>query len=335
MTDTGGNADERVILGLDTSNYRTSMAVVTPGERILLNERRLLSVDSGQRGLRQSDAVYLHLKQIKRMEDLVWDALSGKRLEAVAASRAPRGTEDSYMPVFEVGETVGRLLAAAHGVPFVATDHQRGHLRAAQIGTPLNQAAHFLAMHLSGGTTDLLAVHGQNILSLGTGMDLHAGQLVDRIGVAMGLPFPAGPELEKLAVRGQARGLLGCSMEKDDLCCHLSGAETKALGWIREGRMSGEDIAREVYDLLARTAARMLSAGLRKTGLREALVFGGIASSPLFRRMLKERVDKAGRGPEIFFGDPELSGDNAVGVAMIGADACLREGLAARGRTKI
>ena len=175
-----------------------------------------------------------------------------------------------------------------------------------------------LALHLSGGTTDLLEADGDRITQIGGSADLHAGQLVDRAGVAMGLPFPSGEALEALARNGKSEGRLGCSMERGDLTCHLSGAETKVQQWLKEGRMSREDIAREIYDLLARTLARMLKAGAEKTGLKKALVTGGVAASALLRQLLEERRLKTRGCPEIVFGKPEMSGDNAVGVALIG-----------------
>jgi N6-L-threonylcarbamoyladenine synthase len=210
------------------------------------------------------------------------------------------------------------MMAAMLGVPFFATTHQRGHLAAAAMGTPMADMRDFLALHLSGGTTDLLEVHEDRVTQIGGSLDLHAGQLVDRAGVAMGLPFPAGPALEELALRGESRGLLGCSMERNDLDCHFSGAEAQITRWIQAGDMRQENIAREIYDLLARTIARMLSAGRKATGMQTALVTGGVASSELFRSMLEKRLSAIRNRPEIVFGEPEMSGDNAVGVALAG-----------------
>jgi N6-L-threonylcarbamoyladenine synthase len=225
------------------------------------------------------------------------------------------------MPVFRVGETAGGILAAALGVPFFLTSHQQGHLAAAAHGTKAAGRKELLAMHLSGGTTDLLYMREDGIRQLGGSKDLHAGQLVDRAGVAMGLPFPSGPELESLARKGRSEARLGCSLDSGDTACHLSGAETMVQRWIRDESLKKEDIALEIYDLLARTFARMLKAGAGITGEKEALVTGGIASSPLFREMLAERCRKTRGAPETVFGSEELSGDNAVGTALIGADA--------------
>ena len=223
------------------------------------------------------------------------------------------------MPVFQAGHTAGCILAAALNVPFYETTHQCGHLAAALQGTCLENEERLLAVHLSGGTTDLLALQKGTLTQIGGSADLHAGQLVDRAGVAMGLGFPAGEALEVLAVRGRSEGRLGCSMEEGGLTCHLSGAETQVQRWIREGSIPREDIAREIYDLLARTLVRMLQAGTGKTGIRGALITGGVAASALLRQMLEERRKKSRNCPEIVFGKPEMSGDNAVGVALIGA----------------
>ena len=305
------------VLGLDTSNYRTSAALVDEDGTVLMNYRKLLPVPSGERGLRQNEAVFAHLRQLNEAADTLREAAKGT-IAAVAASLSPRDGSESYMPVFMAGASFGRLTAAALGVPFIGTTHQRGHLAAAKAGTELDRAENYLALHLSGGTTDLLEVHGAGIAQIGGSLDLHAGQLVDRAGVAMGLGFPAGPELEMLALQGNSRGLLGCSMSDGDLTCHFSGAESQVQRWIKEGKVNREDTAREIYDVLARSTARMLAAGAEKTGLDSALVTGGVASSPLFRMMLVQRITARRSSLKIVFGQPEMSGDNAVGVALIG-----------------
>ena len=307
-----------VVIGIDTSNYRTSLSAVTTDGVIVLNHRTLVPVSHGDRGLRQSDAVFSHIRQLQSVDNLLRETAANYRIIAVAASVSPADGETSYMPVFQAGKTIGQLIAACLNIPFFPTTHQRGHLAAAAAGTELSDAERYLAMHLSGGTTDLLLVDHDSIRRIGCGLDLHAGQLVDRAGVAMGLGFPAGPELEQLALNGTEHSLLGCSMDGNDLNCHFSGAEAQISRWIRAGNRSREDIACEVYSLLARTFARMASAGYRDSGIRQLLVTGGIASSPLFRRMFTERIAKLRQPVNPVFGKPEFCGDNAVGVALIG-----------------
>ena len=171
----------------------------------------------------------------------------------------------------------------------------------------------------------MLAMDGESLKLIGGTLDLHAGQLVDRIGVHLGLPFPAGPHLEELARQGEAKAMLPASMADKDLHCHFSGAETQLIRLMDHGEISRVDAAREIYDLLARTVARMIVAGRRKTGFDQALVAGGVASSQLFRQVLVQRAGKLDRHLKIYFGKPEYSGDNAVGAALLALDK-LRKG---------
>jgi len=199
------------------------------------------------------------------------------------------------------------------------TSHQQGHVAAGLIGHKQPEDT-FVALHLSGGTTELLSCENGKLTLLGGCADLHAGQVVDRVGVAMGLPFPAGPHLEKLAMRyeGKVESLLPVSMEKDGLTCHLSGVETRAQQWIKEGKMCHDQIAAEVFDVLARTVARLLTGACQKAKAKKALVVGGVASSTLLREQLRRRLAKQRVQMEVLFGQPQYSADNAAGVAAIG-----------------
>lgn len=308
----------QIVIGLDTSCYTTSVAAVTVDGQVLASCRKLLPVKMGERGLRQSEAVFIHVRQLpERLEELgVY--VKGHDIVAVCASRQPRDEEESYMPVFQVGDAQARGLAAMLGVPCFASTHQRGHVAAAMVDSGVAEGD-LLAVHLSGGTTELLSLRGDELTLLGGTLDLHAGQFVDRVGVALGLSFPAGPHLEKLAVQGKSEAKLPANMADGDLHCHFSGAETQVQRWIKQGDMPREDIAREVYDLLARTVSRMILAGSRDTGIRQVLIAGGVASSQLFRQLVTERIHKKDKSFRVCFGKPEYSGDNAVGAALIGA----------------
>ena len=307
-----------VVVGLDTSCYTTSAAAVATDGRVVASCRRLLPVAAGERGLRQSEAVFIHVRQLPEMLEQLGKQLVACRIVAVCASARPRDEESSYMPVFHVGDAQARGLAAMLGVPCFASTHQRGHIAAAMVDSGA-MPGDLLALHLSGGTTELLSLRGDELTLLGGTLDLHAGQLVDRTGVALGLPFPAGPHLEALARKGQSEARLPASLEEHDLRCHFSGAEAQLQRWIAQGTLSPEDTAMEVYDLLARTVARMLVAGAKRTGIRQALVAGGVASSALFRELLARRVGQRDKHLRVYFGKPEYSGDNAVGAALIGA----------------
>ena len=194
-------------MGLDTSCYTTSLALAHEG-RLILQKRRLLKVEKGERGLQQSAGVFQHVKNLPDLMEMLCEEARRVEIEAVCASDRPRPHEQSYMPVFLAGVGLARSLAAARGVPLYLTSHQQGHVRAAMVDAGLPEGEPFLAVHLSGGTTELLKVEGLNIDLLGGSRDLHAGQFVDRAGVRMGLGFPAGPELERLARKGKAQSVL-------------------------------------------------------------------------------------------------------------------------------
>ncbi len=310
---------KRVVIGLDTSCYTTSAAAVTTDGQVIASCRKLLPVPQGQRGLRQSEAVFIHVRQLPEQIEALSKHLTDCEIAAVCVSGRPRDDEASYMPVFHAGDAQGRSIAALLGVPCFSTTHQRGHVAAASVDSGIAQGD-LLAVHLSGGTTEILALTDDQLTLLGGTLDLHAGQVVDRVGVAMGLPFPAGPYLEKLALQGKSQALLPVSMADGDLNCHLSGAETQVQRWLAQKKMSHEDVAREVYDLLARTLTRMVIAASNKTGIHQVLMAGGVASSSLFRMLVTDRIRRRDPSMHVCFGKPEYSGDNAVGVALIGAE---------------
>ena len=311
-------------IGFDTSNYTTSIACFD-GEGGL-NCSQLLPVKQGQLGLRQSDALFAHVKSLPELSGRLFSNVEADSIAAVAVSTRPRAVEGSYMPCFLAGIAQAKLLSDALHVPLYEVSHQQGHVAAGLIGHRKPKEA-FVALHLSGGTTELLACENGKLTLLGGCADLHAGQLVDRVGVAMGLPFPAGPHLEKLAMRfeGAVEGLLPVSMEKDGLTCHLSGVETRAQQWIKEGKYSSEKIAAEVFDVLARTVARLLAGACQRVNAQKALVVGGVASSVLLRKQLMRRLAKQRKQIEVLFGQPAYSADNAAGVAAIGMQTYLEQ----------
>lgn len=307
-----------VILGIDTSCYTTSAALVSTDGEFIASSRRLLTVAEGERGLQQSQGLFQHVKNLPDMIERVMAESSSAKIVAVCASTRPRPVEDSYMPVFRAGESQARAAAAMLCVPFYAVSHQEGHVRAALVDSGIDEKKPFLALHLSGGTTELLLCDSGRLTLLGGSLDLHAGQLIDRTGVRMHTGFPAGPVLEKMAMQGKAEGLIGVSVK--GVNCNLAGAENKTARWIEQGNMSHEQVAAEVFDFIARTIERMIEAACQMTNTKQALLAGGVASSTLLRDMLDQRVRKRRLDCRLCYAKPELSGDNAVGVALLGAE---------------
>ena len=304
------------VLGIDTSCYTTSAALVSVEGELLGSARRLLTVGEGERGLQQSQGLFQH---VKNLPDMIGQVMQGApQICAVCASVRPRPAEESYMPVFRAGESQARAAAALLRVPFYPVSHQEGHVRAAMVDAGIDAGRPFLALHLSGGTTEILLADQGRLTLLGGSLDLHAGQLVDRTGVRMGLGFPAGPALEKLAMQAAPQGLLGVSIKGTS--CNLAGAENKIERWLAQGELSREQIAAEVFDFLCRTIERMIENACEATGARQALLAGGVASSTLLRGMLNARAKQRRLNCRLHYAHPELSGDNAVGVALLGAE---------------
>ena len=200
---------KRAVLGIDTSCYTTSVACFGDSG-VLYDGRTVLPVQKGERGLRQSEGVFLHTRQLPPLVEGAFETVDPKSIRSVCCSRAPVDRGDSYMPVFLTGMGVARALAASLQVPLVPLDHQSGHIRAALIGNEALSDKPFYAVHISGGTTDLLSVERPapgrfSIEPLGCSEDLHAGQLVDRVGVLLGCGFPAGKQMEALARQARDR----------------------------------------------------------------------------------------------------------------------------------
>ncbi len=301
------------ILGIDTSCYTTSAAIVCNGELIAF-ERKLLPVPAGECGLRQSEAVFAHIRQLPSVLELLPDFRNN--LCAVSVSQSPTDAEASYMPVFTVGTSFARALSKATQTELIPTTHQRGHIWSGLYHSGLT-ADDFIAVHLSGGTTDVLEVHSQQLKAIGRSLDLHAGQLIDRIGVRMGLNFPCGPELERIALSFSGKAIQILPVSMDDGNCHLSGAEAALLRMMDHG-VPKEDIAFSLFDFLTRTVFRMIESAYQKTQLNQVLLVGGVASSDLLRQLLSRRISSRCRQIRVYFGEKRLSSDNAAGVALLG-----------------
>ncbi|AVX20149.1 MULTISPECIES: hypothetical protein [Carboxydocella] len=311
-----------LFLGIDTSNYCTSLALVDAEGKLLAERRKLLPVKQGERGLRQSEALFLHLGQLQELAGEVLGQADPARVAAIGVSVRPRPREDSYMPVFKAGETLARALAAFCGAAVVEVSHQEGHLAAGLASAGGPEASAFLAIHLSGGTTDLLEVRRveeqgsfYRIKQLGGSKDLHAGQLVDRIGVALGLTFPAGPALEQLA-RTWSGPIKPLSIPCQQGWLHLSGAETQAYKAIAAGEPAAA-VARAVESCLAKGLEKLILYGREQTGLKDVLLVGGVAANQFLRQKLRKRLEHPALGIRLFFAEARYSGDNALGPALL------------------
>lgn len=300
----------RSYLGIDTSNYTTSAAMYRLDEGVQ-NQKLLLPVKAGQLGLRQSDAVFHHVQQLPRVLEPL---LPEPSIRAIGVSDRPRAVEGSYMPCFTVGYGTAKALSDALSVPLHLFSHQEGHIGAALYSANCLDwmRKEFLAFHVSGGTTEAVLVSPDNERMFQTklvasSLDLKGGQAVDRVGVMLGLPFPAGPHLEQLALNSKAKFRIRPVLRGCD--CSLSGIENQCKAMMERGEPK-EDIAR--FCLLSVLAAldAMCGALLQTYGNLPVLFAGGVMSNSILREALTEKYGAS-------FAAPEFSADNAAGVAVL------------------
>ena len=308
-------------LGLDTSNYTTSAALFDG--QAGHNAGKLLEVSAGGLGLRQSEALFQHIKALpERIEELRRQG-ELKEVAAVAASTRPRAVEGSYMPCFLAGESLGRSLAQALDVPFFAVSHQQGHLAAAAWSAGREELLDkpHLAWHLSGGTTELLRVepagHTVRAQAVGGTSDIAAGQLIDRAGVLLGLPFPAGKALDALYPGAEDAGFFRVKL--NGLTFSLSGMENQVKGLLERGEKPA-NIARFTIDTILNVLLRATEEAQRRWPGLPVLCSGGVASNRQIRAALE-------RACGAVFALPQYAADNALGVAIL-AHRALERGVA-------
>ena len=305
-----------LFLGIDTSNYTTSVSLVDGEGNVILNHKRLLTVKEGERGLRQSDAVFQHIKNTEEAASVLRESVKEHdgNICAVGVSGTPTYNEGSYMPCFMAGLSFAQMISSSMDIPMYVFCHQAGHIMAALYSA---DAIHlkdtdFAAFHVSGGTTDIIKVSpdaDRIILPITVGgtLDINAGQAIDRAGVMMGLQFPAGREIEKLALvnTGKIPSPICCVK---GMSCNLSGLENKAEQLYRNTD-SKELVAAYVIKSVEATLIKMLCGLYDEYGSIPVVFAGGVMSCSILHKSLA--------GADRHFAKPEFASDNACGIALL------------------
>lgn len=317
-----------MILGIDTSCYTTSVAIMDMEGRLICDARRPLTVEKGGVGLRQSEAVFAHNRNLPEALAEAFGRCPAAQLSAIAVSSRPRPINGSYMPVFTAGTGYARVLAAALNLPLYAFSHQEGHLAAALWSAGLTWREPFLALHLSGGTGEILQVTpcsltsqsslgfprpdgetpspAYDIVAIGD-TDLPPGQFVDRVGVALGFPFPAGAALDQLAATATRRDFrLSGSVKSTHIS--FSGPESAAQRAVISG-VEHAQIAAAVFDNIGKSVQKAICAARQEYDIEKVLLMGGVAASRNLRRYLSRDT--------VNFAASRFCGDNAVGLAAL------------------
>ncbi len=298
--------------GIDTSNYRTSAAIFGNKNYSI---RKLLPVKDNEIGLRQSDALFLHTKQLPVIIEELFNTsqINANSINAIAVSSKPRDIEDSYMPCFLAGVSVAKSLASVLNIKAYEFSHQEGHIAAAiysskNIGLFNKQ---FIAFHVSGGTTEALLVSpdkdGFNTKIISRTLDLNAGQVIDRVGHMLGFSFPSGADLDLLAQNHDAV-FTKPSIKGDDFC--LSGLENQCKAMLEN--KSKEYIARYLFDYIGDTITAVAGSLLNHYHGLDLLFSGGVMANYIIRNKILNNFNA-------YFASPEFSGDNALGTAILAA----------------
>ncbi|MBO5906817.1 MAG: peptidase M22 [Clostridia bacterium] len=301
-------------IGIDTSNYTTSIAIIDGDGTLVANLKRPLAVKQGERGLRQSDALFNHTVNIPNLMREAGKYLSEYTPLAVGVSTRPRNQEGSYMPCFLAGVSAAESASALMGVPLYTFSHQCGHIMAAlySAGKFDLLEREFAALHLSGGTTELVRVKyqsGQFVADIcGGTRDLAAGQIIDRVGVYLGLPFPAGAHLERLALEN-TRPLPKTKLATSSTYVNFSGVENMAIRLYKETEDRAYT-AHFVLDYIGRAISKILDEYTVQYGEAPFLFAGGVMCNSIIKSMVS-------RGREAYFAEPSMSADNAVGTAAL------------------
>lgn len=301
-------------LGIDTSNYKTSAAVVNETGEILFNHQQLLKVKQGERGLRQSEALFQHVQNLPAVMEAVFAQEEiRERIGCISVSTRPRPLEGSYMPVFTAGQGYARSLAAALGVPLYEVSHQEGHIEAIRHYSELKDANPLICFHFSGGTTEAILVDGSKSEIVGGSRDLAYGQVLDRIGVAMGMAFPAGEAMDRIAENGRKHPSIFTKIKVQDGYVNLSGIETQGQRMFAD--YPQEEVLDDLFEKLSASVLEMTLQLSEKYNIKNFIYAGGVSCSQYMRQYLMNRL--TGK-LNIAFGRSELSSDNAVGVALLG-----------------
>ena len=311
-----------MIIGIDTSNYTTSVAAVENGV-VVSDRRKLLDVREGERGLRQQEALFQHVLNLPELYRGLMNDIGDAHVDAVACSVRPRPVEGSYMPVFMAGRSFADVIASAYNVPMYKFSHQEGHAEAASRETLLEGETSYVFFHLSGGTTEAVSLPEYELC--GKTLDISFGQLIDRTGVAIGMKFPCGKEMDSLAMSDVSEISYSELEHKipvikvNDNEVNLSGIESACQRLIdNAGDLDMAALCRVLFDRIADALWRITLSINKKTGKGKFLFAGGVSSSLYIRDRLTGMCDKSGEGIVTAFGKPELCCDNAVGIALLG-----------------
>lgn len=319
-------------LGLDTSNYTTSVAIVDDDNSIIFDERIILSVKPGERGLRQNEAIFQHINNVPILINKAFDKYDKSLMKSIGYSSKPRNLIGSYMPTFNVGTSCANIISKTLDIPLFQFSHQDGHIEAALIGQDFQYNQRFIAFHISGGTTEILNIsnfskEGFDNKIIGGSKDISYGQLIDRIGGTLGFNFPCGKSMEEFLTNKISENisseLIANNIKENVKQIHLennyvnlSGMENTFEKLISSSNFKKEDIIAKLFLIISDALIKQIRYSLDISGLNKIVLSGGVFANSYIRRDIEEANIK---NCDFYFGDANLCSDNAVGIAVLSA----------------
>ena len=309
----------KLYLGIDTSNYTTSLAVIDDSDKIIADLRKVLKVDKGKKGLRQQEAVFQHINNLPILIEEMAKLVDVSKIDTVSSSSRPRNLTDSYMPVFLVGRGQAIIISELLKAEFKEYSHQEGHIAAGIMNNELKAQKSFLSLHISGGTTELLLVNNESkkleVKIIGGTLDISVGQLIDRIGVELGLPFSCGKHMNSIAIKGKNLDIGIPINLKDRTWFNLSGMENYFRNLLKSNLYKVEDILYTLFYTISTFIYKVIINSSREYSLNTVLITGGVSSNSIIRNILTDKLIKLGIKP--YFPEENLCTDNSVGIAYL------------------
>ncbi|HHE6470483.1 TPA: tRNA (adenosine(37)-N6)-threonylcarbamoyltransferase complex transferase subunit TsaD [Providencia rettgeri] len=307
------------VLGIETSCDETGIAIYDDEHGLLANQLySQIKVHADYGGVVPELASRDHIrKTVPLIQAALKEAnLTSQDIDAVAYTAGP-GLVGALM----VGATVGRSLAFAWNVPAVAVHHMEGHLLAPMLEEKSPEFP-FVALLVSGGHTQLISVTGIGEYELlGESIDDAAGEAFDKTAKLLGLDYPGGPVLSRMAEQGTAgRFVFPRPMtDRPGLDFSFSGLKTFAANTIRENTDDDQtraDIARAFEDAVVDTLAIKCKRALEQTGFKRLVMAGGVSANRALRAKMEDVLKQ--RGGEVFYARPEFCTDNGAMIALAG-----------------
>ncbi len=293
-----------ITLGIEGTAHTLGVGIVTE-EQVLANVFDTLTTEKG--GIHPKEAAEHHARLLKPLLKKALEAagITMDDVDLVAFSQGP-----GLGPALRVVATAARALAIKHDKPIVGVNHCIAHVEI----TKMFGVRDPVGLYVSGGNTQVLALEGGRYRVFGETLDIGIGNAIDTFARELGIGFPGGPKIEKLARRGEKYIELPYAVKGMDLS--FSGILTEAVRKYRTGRYSVEDLAYSFQETAFAALVEVTERAVAHTGKEEVVLVGGVAANNRLREML--RIMTEDRGIEFFVPPYDLCRDNGAMIAYVG-----------------